>query len=252
MLALERRNAILAKLLVDGKVIVSDLSREFGVTEETIRRDLEKLEHDGLAKKTYGGAVKNDSYNIDLPFKVRKKTNVSGKRYIASIISSMIEDGDYLVLDASTTALFVVKNILQKKNITVITNSIEILLVLSDKTDWTVLSTGGRLKEGGLSLLGHQAERMISNFHVDWAICSSKGIDAKLGVTDLNDTEAQIKRSFFCAAKRRVLAVDSTKFDKVSFAKVSDLSEVDVLVTDQKPSNEWMRMFEAAGIEVRY
>ena len=76
MLAIERRNEILAKLLVDGKVIVSDLSREYHVTEETIRRDLEKLDHDGLAKKTYGGAVRNESFNVDLPYNVRKQTNV--------------------------------------------------------------------------------------------------------------------------------------------------------------------------------
>ena len=115
MLAIERRNRILAKLTMEGKVLVSDLSREFGVTEETIRRDLEKLEKEGLAKKTYGGAVKTEDMKADLPFYVRKQTNVEAKRYIASIISGMINDGDYLMLDSSTTALFVIKHILHKR-----------------------------------------------------------------------------------------------------------------------------------------
>ena len=145
MLAIERRNAILAKLAAEGKVLVSTLSKEFEVTEETIRRDLEKLDNDGLARKTYGGAIKNDNFNIDLPFHVRKQTNVESKQYIAALIGNMIHDGDYIMLDSSTTALCVIKNILHKKNITLITNSIEILLELCTKADWNILSTGGML-----------------------------------------------------------------------------------------------------------
>ena len=122
MLAIERRNAILAKLSLEGKVVVSDLAKEFDVTEETIRRDLEKLDKDGLARKTYGGAVKNENFNIDLPFHVRKQTNVESKRQIAAQISEMIHDGDYVMLDSSTTALNVIKNILDRKKITLITN----------------------------------------------------------------------------------------------------------------------------------
>ncbi len=252
MLAIERRNEILAKLLVDGKVIVSDLSRQYHVTEETIRRDLEKLDNDGLAKKTYGGAVRNESFNIDVPYNVRKQTNVSGKQHIAGIIGSMIEDGDYIVLDASTTALFVVKNILQKKKITLITNSIEILLELSNKTDWNILSTGGVLKEGGLSLVGYQAEKMISTFHVDLAVCSCKGIDSEMGITDSNEKDAEVKKAFFRAAKKKVLAVDSTKFDKISFVQVSELSGVDTIVTDMEPSALWKRNFAAAKVDVLF
>ncbi len=252
MLAIERRNEILAKLLVDGKVIVSDLSREYHVTEETIRRDLEKLDHDGLAKKTYGGAVRNESFNVDLPYNVRKQTNVEGKQYIAGIIGSMINDGDYIVLDASTTALFVVKNIIQKKKITLITNSIEILLELSNKSDWNILSTGGMLKEGGLSLVGYQAEKMISAFHVDLAVCSCKGLDGEKGITDSNEKDAEIKKAFFGAAKKKVLAVDHTKFDKISFVQIGDLQQADMIVTDQRPEESWLRRFENAGVEIRY
>ena len=250
MLAIERRIEILAKLSVDGKVIVSDLSREFNVTEETIRRDLEKLDNDGLAKKTYGGAVRNEKFNVDVPYNVRKQTNVEGKKKIAALIGEMIEDGDYLALDASTTALYVVKNIIQKKKITVITNSIEILLELSNKSDWNVMSTGGVLKEGGLSLLGYQAERMVRNFHVDIAVCSCKGIDFKMGITDSNERDAEIKKAFFDSAKRKILAVDNTKFGRQSFVQVSDLETVDMVVTDREPNEEWKERFREEKIEL--
>ena len=119
MLAIERRNAILAKISLTGKVLVSDLSRDFGVTEETIRRDLEKLDHDGLVTKTYGGAVKNENYNIDLPFHVRQQENIKKKQHIATLIAAMIHDGDYIMLDSSTTALYVIRSILNLKKISI-------------------------------------------------------------------------------------------------------------------------------------
>lgn len=250
MLAIERRNAILAKLSLEGKVVVSDLAKEFDVTEETIRRDLEKLDKDGLARKTYGGAVKNENFNIDLPFHVRKQTNVESKRHIAAQISEMIHDGDYVMLDSSTTALNVIKNILDRKKITLITNSIEILIELCNKPDWMVVSTGGVLKEGGLSLVGYQAERMVSGFHVDIAICSCKGLDGEMGVTDSNERDSEIKKAFFKAANKKVLAVDSSKFDRSSFVKVCSIKEVDTIVTDTDPGERWREKLKDAGVEL--
>ncbi len=250
MLAIERRNEILLKLQEERKVVVSDLSQQYNVTEETIRRDLEKLENEGLAKKTYGGAVLNDSFNTDLPYTVRKKANVESKQRIAEVIAAMIEDGDHLILDASSTALFIAKRMKDKKNITVITNSVEILLELSDRNGWKILSTGGRLKEGGLALVGYQAERMVSTFHVDYAIFSCKGMDQERGLTDANESDAQIKKMIVKAAKKSILAVDHSKFDKISFTQVCELSEIDMVVTDKEPSESWKQTLASAGIEL--
>lgn len=250
MLAIERRNTILSKLQTDKKVVVSDLSALFDVTEETIRRDLEKLEDEGLAKKTYGGAVLNESLNIDIPYIVRKKANVEGKQYIANIVGDMIADGDHIILDGSSTALFIAKRIKDKKNITVITNSVEILLELADRKGWKILSTGGSLKEGGLALVGYQAERMISTFHVDTAVFSCKGIDAEQGITDSNESDAQIKKLMLQASKKRILAVDSSKFDKISFTKICAISDIDIIVTDKTPDESFMKTAQTAGVEI--
>ena len=252
MLAIERRNAILAKLSVEGKVIVSELSLEFDVTEETIRRDLEKLDKEGLAKKTYGGAVVNQSFNTDLPYHVRKRSNVEQKEYIAEKIASMIHDGDYIMLDASSTTIYLTKYIKNLKNITLITNSVETLIELADKADWKVLSTGGTLKKDALSLVGASAERMIRSFHVDLAVCSAKGIDTNMGITDSNEKDSEIKRAIFDSATRKVLAVDSSKFDKISFVRVGDISDVDVVVTDKEPSPEWVEHFNNKDVELLY
>lgn len=252
MLAIERRNAILAKLSAEGKVIVADLSREFDVTEETIRRDLEKLDKEGVVKKTYGGAIANESLNTDLPFNVRKRTNVLQKQQIAEKIADLIHDGDYIMLDASSTAIFVVKSIKNRKNITLVTNSVEILLELADKPDWNVLSTGGALKKGALALVGTSAERMIRGFHVDLAVCSSKGVDLNMGITDSNEKDSEIKQAIFAAADRKILAVDSSKFDKISFVKVCETRDVDTIVTDSKPSDRWVEHLKENNVDLIY
>ncbi len=252
MLAIERRNHILSMLQQDGRVLVSDLSTMFQVTEETIRRDLEKLEKQGLAKKTYGGAIINDNVNMDLPYTVRKKANVLSKQCIAEIISTMIEDGDHIMMDASSTAVYVAKHIKNKKNITLITNSIEILLELSEVSGWKVFSTGGILKEGSLSLVGHEAEEMIHNYHVDKAIISCKGVDLERGITDSNEMEAQIKKLMLQSANTKILAVDNSKFDKISFTKICDLSNIDMVITDTKLNDKWMEKFNSMKIETYY
>ena len=252
MLAIERRNKILAMLQRDSRVVVSDLSVSFNVTEETIRRDLEKLEKEGFAKKTYGGAIINESLNVDLPYTVRKKANVSNKQYIAEIISSMIEDGDHIMMDASSTAVYVAKHLKTKKNITIITNSIEILLELSEVTGWKVLSTGGTLREGSLSLVGYQAEKMLTNYHVDKAIISCKGIDLEKGITDSNEMDAQIKKLMFESANTRILAADTSKFNKISFTKIGDLEDIDIMITDTEPDDKWKQVFNTMQVKTHY
>lgn len=250
MLAIERRNAILTKLELLGRVVVSELGEEFGVTEETIRRDLEKLDAEGLAKKTYGGAVAVRKNTLDLPFNVRKGVNTAEKQYIADLVSSRISDGDTIIVDASSTAMFIVKMIKDRKNLTVITNSVEILIELSDIEGWTVISSGGTLKEGSLSLVGSSAIKTISAFHADIAICSAKGVDISFGISEPNEQTAEIKRAMLEGAERRFLVVDGSKLDKRSLVRVCGLSAADVLFTDRRPSDEWCDALRENDVDV--
>lgn len=252
MFAIERRSAILEQLSSEGKVVVSELAVRFGVTEETVRRDIDKLAREGLATKTYGGAVSNVSPSSDLPYNVRKRFNVDLKQNIAEKVAAMINDGDRIMLDASTTAIYVTRKIKSKKNITVITNSVEILLELADKSGWTILSTGGTLKEGAFSMVGISAEKMVRGYHVDLAVCSAKGIDEKMGITDSNEKDSEMKQAIFSSADKKVLAIDSTKFDKISFVKVCDVRDVDIIVTDKAPSESWQTRLSENGVKLIY
>jgi len=252
MLAIERKNALIKLLNEEGRIIVSEVKEKFNVTDETIRRDIDKLVKEGLAEKSYGGATSKVTPSSDLPYNIRKRVNVEEKQHIADIIASKIKDGDRIMLDASSTAIYVVRKIKQKKNITIITNSVEILLELSDKTGWTVLSTGGALKEGGFSLFGQSAIKMIENHHVDYAICSAKGIDKKMGITDSNEKDSEMKRALFLQATKKILVIDNSKFDKISFVKIADLKDVDTIVTDKDPGDSWNKLLEENNVELNY
>lgn len=250
MLAIERKREILSRLASEGKVIVAELAKEFGVTEETVRRDLEKLDSEGLAYKIYGGAVSRKSETLDLPYSVRVAVNVEEKEIISDLVAQFVKDGDRLMLDSSSTAIYIVKKLKNKKNLTIITNSVKILLELSDKPDFTVLCTGGSLKEGSLSLTGSSAEKMISSYHVDFAICSCKGIDMSLGVTDSSEKDGQIKQAMFASADKRLLALDSGKFDNKSFVKLCDVKDLDMIITNASPSEQWQTYCREHGVQL--
>ena len=252
MLAIERRREILERMRIDGKVIVSELARDFDVTEETIRRDLDRLDKEGLVSKTYGGAVAKQNPTLDLPYNVREGVNVRQKQVIAEKIVPLIRDGERILLDSSSTALYVVRKLKEKKNLTIITNSVKILIELADRSDWTVLSTGGVLKQNALSLGGSSAEKMIHSYHVDTAICSCKGLDMQLGVMDSNEQDCLIKQAMLESAERRILALDAEKFDKKSFVKVCGLTGVDLIVTDQAPTAAWRRFCAEQDIDLLY
>ena len=252
MLAIERRNAILEKLQVERRVVVSELSAIFEVSEETIRRDLDKLENEGYVIKSYGGAVLNENANLDLPFNVRKNRNVIGKQKIANLIGKMVRDGENIVLDASSTAVAVAKVIKDKKDVTIITNSLEIAIELSDCPNCTVISTGGQTTKSSFALVGALTERALRTYYVDKAIISCKGIDREAGLTESDDRHASNKMTMLSIGKVKIIAVDHSKFNKISFSKIADFRDVDIIVTDKKPEDEWLQKFEELNVECVY
>lgn len=241
MLAMERRRLILDQLQEEKSVEVSRLSKKFEVSEETIRRDLEKFERDGLVTKSYGGATLRENVGVEFPFAVRKKKNAAGKQAIGEILADLITDGDHILLDPSTTALSIVRALRTagKKDITIVTNSIEVLVECGEDDSWHVISTGGILQPDKYALVGPRAVQGICSIHADKAIISCKGFDRERGLTDINDMFAQVKQTMLSHARRRILAVDSTKFDQIGFSRICGVEDVDLIVTDAKPPQPW-------------
>ena len=187
-----------------------------------------------------------------MPFNVRKKKNMQGKRIIADIIQELVSDGDHIIVDPSTTAVSIVKALRGKKRLTIVTNSIEVLVELSDAAGWDVISTGGTLRENYLALVGPRALDTIHSFNADKVILSCKGIDMDKGITDANEMFSQVKKAMLHSSTQKILAVDSTKFEKVAFSQICDIGEIDMVVTDVRPSDAWMEYFKDKGIVCLY
>ena len=251
MLAAERRSLILERLERDGSVLVASLSAVFGVSEETIRRDLEKLEKSGFAERCYGGASFAGGRR-ELPYSVRKKSNVAGKQKIAAAIAESVPDGSFIMLDESSTSDFVARALSGKRRITLITNSIETVVAMAGEEDRSIMLTGGSLKHGVMSLTGRRTEDFIRGYHVDLAVISCTGVDLKTGFTDAGEDNALIKRAMMESADRVVLAADSSKLGKTAFAPIGRLTELAALVTDKEPDEEWKQALEEAGVKLIY
>ena len=178
--------------------------------------------------------------------------NVIGKQKIAEQIAAMVKDGESLMLDASSTAVYIAKALKEKKNLTVITNSIEIIVELMDMPEWKVLSTGGLSREGSFALVGPQTDKMLKSYHVDKAVISCKGFDLESGITDSDELHANNKITMLGAAGKKILAVDKSKFDKTAFTAIGALDDITTVVTDEEPDRRWLQAFEEAGIECVY
>jgi len=251
MLAVERRNQIIEQVRAQSRVLVSELAIHYGVTEETIRRDLEKLEREGYVQRSYGGAVSCDtSGKKELSHSLRRRKNAQAKEKIAQTISTLVQDGDHLLFDDSSTAYYVARALVaaKKQQLTIITNSIDILVELGGVQGIQVISTGGFLEKDGGGLMGCRAEETVRAYYVDRAVISCKSLDISRGFTNATDESAQIKRTMMENAREVILAVDSSKWGHVAFAQIGALNQVDTLVTEKDPGAEWRETLTRHGV----
>lgn len=251
MLGPERRQKIMDILRQDSKVYVSQLAKTFNITEETVRRDLEKLEQKNLLRRSYGGAMLYESTNEDLSFKRRSSINSESKQAIAATAFSLINDGNTIMVDSSTTCQHLLQKLKIHKHITVITNSI---LLMNDFIDsnFTLICTGGTLRTNSGSLVGAQACRTIKNYCVDFALISCKGLDLTHGIMESNDSESNIKQLMIKQARHTILLADHTKFDKTTFSYCCDFKHISHLVTDIAPSVEWIKTLADNNVRLLY
>jgi len=252
MLAIARRNEILALLQTNQSVIVSELAKLYSVTEETIRRDLEELEKRGFAKKTYGGAVYAQAMVSDVPMRVREKANAAAKTRIAELAAELVGDGEALMMDSSSTALMIGRALKQKRRVTIITNSVEMLMEYADAKDSRIISTGGDLRESSYSLCGPDAAALIRRYNADRAIISCKGLSMERGATESGQAEAEVKRAMMEASGEVILAADQSKFGRVSFVRLADIGRVSAVLTDTAPDDKWMEYFDKKNVKVMY
>ncbi|MGL5328128.1 MAG: DeoR/GlpR family DNA-binding transcription regulator [Peptostreptococcaceae bacterium] len=253
MLKIDRLNKIESYLHENGSVIVSQLSQDLNVTEETIRRDLELLEKQKKLKRVRGGAFLPDKFDKEVPIKIRESIYNEEKQTIANHCIEYIDDGDSILLDASTTAIHLAKLIKEsEKKITIITNSLKVSQIFENHKLVKVICLGGRLRSSSNSLVGSLTSKNLKEYWVDKSFISCSGLDLKFGITDNHEDEAVVRRNMLEHSSLKFLIVDHTKFDSSSMYKICTPFEVDVVITDKKLSNEWQDKFVSSGVKVIY
>ncbi|MCI6549293.1 MAG: DeoR/GlpR family DNA-binding transcription regulator [Prevotella sp.] len=250
MFAAQRREKILELIREDGHAKVQELSRLFKVTEVTIRQDLEKLEEQGLIKREHGGAILSDAGTNVRNFSLANQTNIEAKRAIAREAVKFISDGDTIILDSGSTTTELARLITGFHNLTVITNALNIAMILGSDASINLNVTGGEFKPPTLSLTGMKAANYFTNIHADKVFLATAGINLKTGLTYPSISDLVVKKAMIEASDTVYLVADSSKIGTSSFASLGALSLVDHIITDSKISTEDEKLFQR--FDVRY
>ncbi|MNW27646.1 Glucitol operon repressor [compost metagenome] len=246
----ERKPRLLQYIQQNQRASVQVLSEVFQVSESTIRRDLKELEEAQLLKRTHGGAVSLESANIEPAIIDKEDLFREEKASIAREAAELIRPGDTLLLDAGTTTLHLAREIRRMSDIRVVTNSLLVLNELKDCRDIEVSLTGGMLRPETQAFVGPITETALDMIRVDKAFIAMNGIDARAGLTTPNMVEAAAKRKMMDIANEVVLLADHSKFGKVAFAKVAELSRVHHGIFDKGVSENSILAMRKLGIVV--
>jgi len=250
MFALERQKRITAILESEGAVWVSKLSTELGVTEETIRRDLEKLEKQELLVRTHGGAVPIDESTYELSLETRKRTNVDVKERLARAAVKFIVPGDIVFLDASTTTFYMAKELKKMTNVTVITNSFRVINELMGHENLKVIGIGG-MASHNQSFVGSLAESLVEkNFFANKMFFSSKGVDCEVGILESNEQECGIKTKMIENSRQKFYLCDKSKIGRVGFVKLAPFEKIDYFITEADLDSSWQEKFAENKVEI--
>lgn len=252
MASKDRLNFIRQKVLTEKKVVVAQLSSQLDVTEETIRRDLEKLETQGILTRTYGGAILNsEGAHECVSFYKRAAVGTEAKQKIARKALELLQNKTTVAADSSSTVMETLRLLRDRRDVTLLTNSVEALRELSTG-ELSVISTGGVLNRNSLSMQGSIAKNTIQNYNVDILLMSCKGLSKDKGALDSNEAEAEVKKVMAAQAVQVALLLDHSKFDRVAFVQLADLDRIDYVITDEKPSEDWLQLFCKSHVQILY
>lgn len=250
MLSVERQQEILSLLDKHHSVQISELVERFNTSEMTIRRDLGALERKGLLRRVRGGAISNRGRSYEPPFLVRSKDRTEEKKRIGSMAASLIKSGESIMLDVGTTTLEIARNLSNHQNLTVITPCFQIAALLVEHPNIRLIVTGGILRRGELSLVGHLAEQAIEEFYVDKLFMGVGGADLEAGFTEFNLEDTLIKKAMIRRAKEITVVADSSKFGQVAFTVIAPLGVANRIITDDALPQQTADKIRELGIEL--
>lgn len=249
MLVAERVQHILRLVNERGSMRVTELSQICRVTEETIRRDLDRLESEGRLLRSYGGAIRLQPQTSETSYELRETVHVTEKQRISVEAVKYVEPHDRIVLDASSTTWHLAA-LLPDIPLTVITNSLKVALVLSEKKNVSVISTGGILVPNSLSFVGPLTEQALDEYHVNKAFVSCKGVHMERGISESNEMQARVKRKMVGMAEQVFVLADYSKFDMQAFTMIGAWNQIHHLITDEQTPVDHVQLLQRKFINV--
>lgn len=246
----ERKSRILQLLNENNRLLVPDLCEAFHVSPATIRNDLRELESCGLLQRTHGGALSNPKTRFELNSWQKEISQLAEKQAIARFAAGLVDDGDTIAIDTGTTALEFARMLGNKRDITVVTNDIQIASQLEQSANAAVILIGGIVRKGFHCTVGPVAVRMLGEFSVDMAFVATNGISLDKGLTTPDIDQAEVKKAMIRIADEVIVLCDSSKFGNKAFVQVAPVAAVSRIVTDQNIDERDLRAFQSKDILV--
>lgn len=248
MLNRERQDRILELLAADGRVVAADLAKEFGVSEDAVRRDLRELAGKGLCRRVYGGALSPAPDLGDIQKRVAEVP--SSKRALGQCVTKHLEEAKTIFIDASSTNLSVAEALPRSRPLTVVTNAPAVAVALSEHPQCQVIVLGGSFNAAKGACLGSQTTQALKNIYIDTLILGACGVDAQLGLTAFDAEEAEFKRCLIEQSARVIVPVITNKLGTAAPHRLSGLSAVDLLVLESSAPAAIVSQFTDLGVKV--
>jgi len=253
MIAAERRNIIKDLLIKNKSAKVSDLVKQFNVSEETIRRDLNQLEKEGFLEKNYGGAIlveKKLPIPSVLPLSERQQQFSREKELIGRKAAELIEEEQTIILDAGTTTWHVATSLAEKGKLTIITNAMNIAEQCTKNEAASIYLLGGKLRRNSLSTVGPQAEEELKKYNANYVFLGTSGISLRHGFTSSDLYEAEMKKAMVSAGYKRVVLADHSKLQKAGLTTFCTFHDVDIFITSDLADKQVLEDIAKSGVEV--
>jgi DeoR family fructose operon transcriptional repressor len=239
MFQYERLLEITQQIRQNKSVSVKELSRKLFASEATIRRDLSALEKNGVITRTHGGAVLLEGLSSEIPLVLREEEQKEAKQMIGLLAAGLVTDNMVLFLDSSSSVMHIVPHLKSRENLTIITNGAKTAVDCASALSARIYSTGGLMRENSMSFIGETARMSAESFQTDMLFFSCRAVSMEEGLTDISEDEAELRRILISHTKKAVLMCDYSKIGKVSFKRICPLADIDVLITDQRPADQW-------------
>ncbi len=245
-----RQQQILTLLRRGEKISVADLSASLGVSQSTIRRDLDHLQRLGYLRRTHGGALLVPNNTIEPSVFQRQMEQAEEKRRIGYAAAALVQDGETVFIGSGTTTYYVAQSLAERDNLTIITNALNIVNVFVKKRGITLVIVGGLARQSELSMIGHIAEHTLSELRADKVIIGIHAISVENGLMNDYLPETLTDRAIINMASQVIIVADHTKLGRTSTAFLAPISRVQTLVTDSEASPELVEKFRQAGVHV--